>query len=39
MIKNFFGNKKRLLIIVGAVVAVGIAVALICFLCLHPKEQ
>lgn len=39
MLKNFFSNKKRLLIIAGAVVGVGIIVAIICILCLKPGGE
>ena len=39
MFKNFFSNKKRLLIIAGAVVGVGIIVAIFCILCLKPGGE
>ena len=39
MNKKLFGNKTRLVIIAGAIVIVGIIVAIICFLCLKPKEE
>ena len=38
MLNKFFENKKRLVIIAGAIVIIAIAIAVICSLCLNPKD-